>query len=303
MGDNVNSTSFASILAGVRKLRQDAEGGEPPAPETSSVSSSSVSRDSTKEAPQPISSDPANVRLQPQRIISNRMGPASNMAVRHGENARTREFSTIQVSKHQRGNPMLDHLRDVGWTYNESVKKVDYLVNSKLVVIYLSLKYHKLHPEYIYNKIKGLGSTGNTQALKVLLVVVDIENTNDIVRELNKVCLFNDLSLLLAWSNEEASRFLTFLKMHEFNIHTSTIRGNTSKDQFESLSSIRTINKTNSKDLLRKYGSLQNLMVHATDEEELGAISGMGQVKVKKLLRVLDEPFIYNLDYDKLSHG
>jgi DNA excision repair protein ERCC-1 len=37
--------------------------------------------------------------------------------------------------------------------------------------LFLSLRYHRLHPEYIYNRIQKLGKEYN---LRILLVMVDI---------------------------------------------------------------------------------------------------------------------------------
>ena len=47
----------------------------------------------------------------------------------------------------------------------------DYVLGATTCALFLSLRYHRLHPEYIYNRIQKLGKEYN---LRILLVMVDI---------------------------------------------------------------------------------------------------------------------------------
>jgi len=50
----------------------------------------------------------------------------------------------------------------------------DYVLGATTSSLFLSLRYHRLHPEYIYNRIQKLGKE---YSLRILLVMVDIVPT------------------------------------------------------------------------------------------------------------------------------
>ncbi|ODV84115.1 hypothetical protein CANARDRAFT_184162, partial [[Candida] arabinofermentans NRRL YB-2248] len=219
-------------------------------------------------------------------------------------NLRKQTFRSIQVNRAQNGNPLLQQLKQVTFEFNSKVKDVDYLLNSHCVVLFLSLKYHKLHPEYIYNKLKKVTYSPNTKQIsRVLMVLVDIENTADSIRELNKLCLLNELNLILAWSFQQCADYLTYLKQCELNIGNSLIKGSNKSDDITNdanyyqrvidvLTSVKSINKTDSIKLISKFGNFKNLCEHST-EQTLNEVQGMGQTKIDQLLQVINDPFIY----------
>jgi len=79
-----------------------------------------------------------------------------------------------------------------------------------------SLRYHRLHPEYIHQRIERLGQSYN---LRVLLLMCDIVRPSHLpfphptlsntipqsehqepIRELTRVCLVNNITVIVAWS-------------------------------------------------------------------------------------------------------
>lgn len=86
----------------------------------------------------------------------------------------------ISVHPKQRGNPILKSITNVPWEFDDIIP--DYIVGPTTCVLFLSLKYHSLNPDYIHNRLKALGKRFE---LRVLLVQVD-----------TKVCdstLFSDI--------------------------------------------------------------------------------------------------------------
>jgi DNA excision repair protein ERCC-1 len=76
------------------------------------------------------------------------------------------------------------------------------------------LRYHRLHPEYIHQRIERLGLSYN---LRILLLMCDIvrpptlshvpyllnhsqSEHQEPIRELTKVCLLNNITVIVAWS-------------------------------------------------------------------------------------------------------
>lgn len=142
-------------------------------------------------------------------------------------------------------------------------------------------------------------------SLRVLLVVVDIDAYNEVLRKLADLCIKQDLSLVLAWSFEEAGNYIAYAKQYETSASnaTSAIRGIKSQDYraavVETLTSVPAVNKTDVVNLLANFHSFENVVKEASNGNKLGDILGMGSRKVENMKRVFTEPFIYNKDYGK----
>ncbi|KAL1599631.1 ssDNA endonuclease and repair protein rad10 [Paraconiothyrium brasiliense] len=195
--------------------------------------------------------------------------------------------STILVSPRQKGNPILNSVRSVAWEYSDI--PADYVLGATTCALFLSLKYHRLHPEYIYNRIRDL--KGQYQ-LRILLTMVDIENHEDSLRELSKTSLVNNVTIMLAWSAQEAGRYLELFKTFEHAAPTS-IKAQQSTSYSDKLVEFitvpRSINKTDALGLVSNFGSVRTA-VNASPEE-VGLIAGWGEKKVQRWCNAVREPF------------
>lgn len=152
-----------------------------------------------------------------------------------------------------------------------------------------SLKYHRLHPEYIYQRIRNLQGKYN---VRVLLTMVDIPNHEDPLRELAKTSLVNNVTLVLCWSAAEAARYLELYKSYE-HANFSAIRGQQSSSYAEKLVDFvtvpRSVNKADAIALVSNFGTLKNAI--NADAGEINLIGGWGSTKVNKWVAAVEEPF------------
>ena len=156
-----------------------------------------------------------------------------------------------------------------------------------------SLKYHRLHPEYIYTRIRNLQGRYN---LRVLLTMVDITNHEDSLRELSKTSLVNSVTVMLCWSAAECARYLELYKSLEHSASGSgfaAIRAQQATTYAERLVEFitvpRSINKTDAVSLVSAFGSLRNAV--NADPDQVAVIGGWGEKKVKSWCRAVQEPF------------
>ncbi|KAH9608054.1 hypothetical protein KSS87_021387, partial [Heliosperma pusillum] len=68
-----------------------------------------------------------------------------------------------------KGNPLLKHIRNVRWNFAEVIP--DYVLGQNSCALYLSLRYHLLHPDYLYFRIRELQKNFR---LRVVLCHVDV---------------------------------------------------------------------------------------------------------------------------------
>lgn len=198
-----------------------------------------------------------------------------------------RSASSILVSPRQKGNPILASIRALPWEYSDIPS--DYVLGNTTCALFLSLKYHRLHPEYIYARIRALAGKYN---LRVLLAMVDIHNHEESLKELSKTSLVNNLTLILCWSAQEAARYLELYKSYEYASPTS-IRAHQATSYSEKLVEFitvpRSINKTDAYGLVSAFGSVR-AAVNARPEE-IGSITGWGEKKVQRWCGTVREPF------------
>ncbi|SGZ47625.1 CIC11C00000005761 [Sungouiella intermedia] len=336
-GKDIDSSSFASILAGVQKMRDSYEPvvpGKRPIerdlePKTPSESTSNDSKynSQARSIPTTVRSSSTSISGNRSTLTSHSASVVSNEISRPPEqtsNSRSHDrsghhrrqgvqtYTSVQVANSQKGNPLLESplMKQTPWTYNGQILS-DYYINATLQVLFLSLKYHKLRPEYVWRrieKLKGGSVTGgdslvSDQALRVLLVVVDIDSPQEAIRHLLGICMKQDLSMVVAWSFEEAGNYLAYFKQNE--LATSKIassiqgvkKGDYNLNIVSTLTSVRAVNKTDVAHLLANCKSFKNVVLQAALGDGLGDIPGLGDRKIQNLKAVFSEPFVFNKDY------
>ncbi|KAK9292622.1 hypothetical protein L1049_020597 [Liquidambar formosana] len=195
--------------------------------------------------------------------------------------------NAILVSHRQKGNPLLKHIRNVRWNFADVA--CDYLLGQSSCALYLSLRYHLLHPDYLYYRIRELQKNFK---LRVILCHVDVEDAVKPLLEVTRTALFHDCTLLCGWSLEECGRYLETIKVYE-NKPADLIQGQMDTDYLSrlthALTTVRHINKTDVVTLGSTFGSLSHIM--DASMEDLARCPGIGERKVKRLYDTFHEPF------------
>jgi DNA excision repair protein ERCC-1 len=193
----------------------------------------------------------------------------------------------ILVSPRQKGNPVLNHIRGLPWEYADT--PADYVLGATTCALFLSLKYHKLHPEYVFGRIAGLQGRYD---LRILLVLVDVDAHEEPLRVLSKTSLVNNVTIILCWSAQEAGRYLELFKTYEHAAPT-LIKGHQSTDYVDRLVGFATVprgvNKTDAISLVTNFGSVRTAV--NAQPEDLSLIAGWGEKKVQRWYNAVHEPF------------
>ncbi|KAL4879787.1 putative mating-type switch/DNA repair protein Swi10/Rad10 [Aspergillus karnatakaensis] len=228
------------------------------------------SKRSAASPPQPEAAPPSKVQQPKPQALPTKSGP-----------------SAILVSTRQKGNPILNHIKLIPWEYADI--PADYVIGATTCALFLSLKYHRLHPEYIYSRIRQLAGK---YLLRVLLIIVDIPNHEDSLKELSKTSIINNLTLVLCWSAPEAGHYLELFKSCEYSQPTAirTQQAQSYKDSLvEFVTAPRSINKSDAASLISTFGTLQNAV--NAQLEQISAVPGWGEKKVKQWCNAVREDF------------
>ncbi|RUS81066.1 hypothetical protein EGW08_011152 [Elysia chlorotica] len=196
--------------------------------------------------------------------------------------------NSLIVNTRQRGNPILKSVRNIPWEYGNIVP--DYVMGQSNCALFLSLKYHQLHPNYIHDRLKQLGKS---YELRVMLVQVDVKDPHHLLKDIAKICILADCTLILAFSAEEAGRYLETYKIFE-NKPPEAIMEKTEENFMakftDCLTRVKSVNKTDCSTLLSHFGNLSSVI--EASKEDLSLCPGFGPQKANRLYDVFHEPFL-----------
>jgi len=122
---------------------------------------------------------------------------------------------SLTVSSKQRGNAVLKHIKNVPWKFCDQLTP-DYQMGKILIYMtfyylsnnnyffsinigkktcgfFLSMKYHLLNPTYIHKRVKEIG---RAYEVRVLLCLVDVKEPHHCIKELEKISIFSNLTMI-----------------------------------------------------------------------------------------------------------
>ncbi|GLG95403.1 Putative DNA excision repair protein ERCC-1 [Gryllus bimaculatus] len=210
--------------------------------------------------------------------------PGSSKLLRSG----SAKFNPVLVSPKQRGNPLLKHISNVPWEFEEI--SPDYVMGRTTCALFLSLRYHNLNPDYIHERLKLLGQE---YELRVLLIQVDTSDPHHPLKYLTRVSLLANLTLMLAWSPQEAGQIIETYKIYEHkppDMIMEKTEASSYQKLISALTTIRSINRTDAATLLSSFGSLKKIL--STSQDVLSLCPGVGPKKASQLYKVLHQPFL-----------
>jgi len=205
---------------------------------------------------------------------------------------------SIHVSPRQRGNPLLKSIRKVPWEFVEGLVP-DYTLGTSCIALYLSVRYHSLQPNYIHERLKVLGMG---HRLRILLVQVDVKEPHHVLSQLMRIAILSEMTLMLAWSHEEAAGILETYKTFENKPPDMIMEKSgteTHEKIIEALTSVKSVNKTDAVTLLGTFKTLREIV--RASPEDLALCPGFGPNKAKKLHKVLHESFRRNINVGQMN--
>lgn len=239
-------------------------------------------------------SDSSSLNAQGKQPATNRAAASSGSArvVQPGNNGtgpvsvggpggifRRATQNSILINVCQKGNPVIQSIRSVPWEWGDV--KCDYQVGPTTGVLFLSIRYHLLHPEYVHTRIADLG---HSYSLRIILVQCDADNHTAAMRELTKICIVNNYTLLVAWSAQEVGRYLETYKQFERkppDLIKERVDDSYMAHLTSALTSVRGVNKTDVATLVSNFGSFEKIV--NAPSAQLSDLPGLGDKKVKRL--------------------
>jgi DNA excision repair protein ERCC-1 len=121
----------------------------------------------------------------------------------------------LTISHRQKLNPLIPLLSSIETQWSDAAI-ADYEIGRNVAVLFLALKYHRQHPDYLGSRIEAFRGSF---PVRILLLLVNDENPDLVISRLTSLVTSNGMNLILAFDYEEASRWLICL----FNTQESPI--------------------------------------------------------------------------------
>lgn len=200
--------------------------------------------------------------------------------------AKAKHFIVVnQVT--QKDNPLNGFIKQVLWNYGNIVP--DYLLGRYTCALFLRISQHLLTPHHIYDRVKAIGKQFR---LRLVICLIDVEDFELALKEITKLCVYSEFTLIVTRSEREAARYLeTYFSLE--NKPTDVLREKTEQDyvsQVENaLTSIPSINKTDAMQLISNFKTFHALV--NADKKELSKCPGIGPTKVLRFKEAFQMPF------------
>lgn len=204
-------------------------------------------------------------------------------------------MGSIEVNPRQKDNPMIKLITRVPWRIADKPITADFVLGRTTCALILSIRYHALHPNYIYERINQLGLD---YELRILLVLVDHIEHNSYIMELTKLCIRSNMTLMLAWSVEDAAAYLEKYKLSENKPAEQIMEKPTNYehqdalDQYmiDALSSNKSINRTDATSLVGLFDTFER--ISKLSPEEMAICPGVGILKAQRLHNLLHKKMV-----------
>lgn len=200
----------------------------------------------------------------------------------------------ILVNPNQEHNPCLKLITNQPWEYadlQQQTMLVDYRLGRSCGLLFLSVKCHRLHPNYIYERFRAIPK--DRFRLQIILLLLDDPNNwsraDKTVREITRAGLLMGWTVVVAWSVDEAARWIESLHSRQHRT-TSVIRERPSGNLEESVLIECGVNKSDARRMVDYAGGSLSKVCLLTPED-LSKIRGFGEKKISAFLDALDAPF------------
>eukprot|EP00834_Sanchytrium_tribonematis_P002121 NODE_59_length_28102_cov_0.971110.p18 type:complete len:197 gc:universal NODE_59_length_28102_cov_0.971110:26154-25564(-) len=191
---------------------------------------------------------------------------------------------SIQVHRLQEQNPILKHILQVQYNFVDDIT-IDFIPNNHTGVYFLSIQYHRLHPEFIEKKLKEF----QPHKLKILLVQLDVQDYSATLKELYLLTIQHNFRLMFGADIMECANVLESFSIFA-NKGEEFILPKSNYDYLEqvqkTLTSIKGVNKSDALTLITKFKSIKNFS--KATKEDLIDCPGIADTKMKRIFAILN---------------
>lgn len=185
----------------------------------------------------------------------------------------------ISISTRQKENPMIELFKAIPHNWMEA-DNADYIVGNEIGILFLSLKFHRLNPKYLEERVKKF--QGDFKS-RVLLVLVDIDDPDQLISKLTRTANGSYMTLVLSFKYEEAARWIiSMYNTQEANVDELKASNETPFETGVNCLHSLGLSRKEAEELLTAFGSIYKCLT--TTKEEIMKATSLSSKKVDMLI-------------------
>lgn len=163
----------------------------------------------------------------------------------------------ILINKVQQNNKVIEYLHPGTYEWSTDIS-CDFAIKNQIGVLYLSLKFHREHQNYIKTR---LAANNDYFPVNILLLVSSSENDSSQINELTQLCITHNITVVLAFNTEESARWIQSM----YQTQNSTLESLKTEDEANIDTAINAlhclgVSHKEAEALLLKFGSLEKCL-------------------------------------------
>ncbi|CDJ29719.1 DNA repair protein rad10 domain-containing protein, putative [Eimeria mitis] len=202
--------------------------------------------------------------------------------------------SMVIASLRQQANPIIKFFSSVPFCFAPIAP--DFLVGVGSCVVFLSLKYHRLHPKQLLQRLLPL-QRRRELSRRFLLLLNDVEGAHASLAQVILHAFHYGFILLVAASPAEAAELLQQLKASENRASDAlqpALDDRHAPRCAEVLRVLPSVNRADFVSLAKEFRCMRNIF--KARQQQLQQCPGIGPKKVRVLLAAFEEPFFPDTD-------
>jgi DNA excision repair protein ERCC-1 len=120
--------------------------------------------------------------------------------------------NAMLIHPNQRQNPLIQCLANTAFAFHDGLN-VDFHISQSICALFLSIRYHRLHPHYLHTRMTTNRSALEGYTRRVVLLKVDVDDGDANLLDLNVLCAAQEWTLLVGFTDDELAFYLFNLKV------------------------------------------------------------------------------------------
>ena len=192
----------------------------------------------------------------------------------------------LTISKRQEKNPMIPLLGGIDTRFTQS-DIFDFAITDEIAILFLTIKFHRLNPQYFDDRAKKLIGPWKT---RILILLIDDDNPNRHISALTQTAMAHNMTTVLAFGYEEASKWLhSYYTIQDSSLDELKSTSESNYDIAVNMLHSLNISRKDAEDLLNTFGSIDKIL--KASKEQISKATSMSSSKIDAFFAAIDKDF------------
>lgn len=192
----------------------------------------------------------------------------------------------LTIARRQEKNPLIPLLNGIETQISEA-DIFDFCIGDDIAFLFLTIKFHRLNPQYFDDRAKKLMGPWKT---RILILLIDDDNPNKHISALTQTAMAHNITTILSFGYEEASKWLyTYYNIQDSPIDDLKASNETNYDIAVNMLHSLNISRKEAEELLHAFGSIEKIL--KASKEQISKATSMSSSKIDAFFAAAEQDF------------